>query len=129
MIQKPTDPGWVKLALQNFDALLADHAHCEKKAAATALSLVASYPDCDRLVRKLSLLAIEELRHFRAVHLLLHKRGRSLNRDSGVDYVKALLQNLRHTPEERRMDRLLVAALIEARSHERLSLFMSGVGR
>ena len=71
MIRTRTDPLWVKTALEDFDMLLSDHAHCEKKAAATALSLVASYPEQDRLVGKLSLLAIEELRHFRAVEGLL----------------------------------------------------------
>ena len=122
MIRTPTDPRWVKTALEDFDTLLSDHAHCEKKAAATALSLVASYPEQDRLVGKLSLLAIEELRHFRAVHRIIRKRGGVLERDYGDPYVRELRKEMRHDSHGRMVDRLLVSGVIEARSHERLGL-------
>ncbi|MFQ5513980.1 MAG: tRNA-(ms[2]io[6]A)-hydroxylase [Myxococcota bacterium] len=122
MIRRATDPRWVTTALESLDALLVDHAHCEKKAAATALSLVASYPDEDRLVQRMSGLAIEELRHFRAVYRLLRRRGVKLSRDGGDPYVQALMRQMRHGGHERMIDRLLVAGVIEARSHERLGL-------
>jgi tRNA-(ms[2]io[6]A)-hydroxylase len=105
-----------------MDQVLVDHAHCEKKAAASALSLVSSYPTHETLVRRLSSLAIEELRHFRAVHRLLQQRGLTLGRDLGDPYARALHAELRANGAERMVDRLLVAGLIEARSCERLEL-------
>ena len=63
-----TDPRWLRTALDQLDEVLVDHAHCEKKAAATALSLMGAYPDREHLVRRMSALAIEELRHFRDVY-------------------------------------------------------------
>lgn len=122
MIGTPTDRRWLSEALASFDAVLLDHAHCEKKAAATAVSLVGGYPQHDELVRRLSALAIEELRHFRAVYRLLRKRGLSLSRDTGDPYVQQLMRLVRSAGDDRLMDRLLVAALIEARSRERLEL-------
>ena len=128
MLKSPTDPRWLPCALARLDALLADHAHCEKKAAATALSLVGAYPHRERLVRHLSALAIEELRHFRAVHEQLQARGFRLTRDAGDPYAKQLMQLVRSGGDARLADRLLVAGLIEARSHERLTLLAEGIG-
>lgn len=122
MILSATDPRWLALALERVDEVLVDHAHCEKKAAASALSLVAAYPERRHLVRRLSALAIEELRHFRAVHAELVRRGLVLARDPGDPYAVALQKLLRHGREERFLDRLLVCGLIEARSRERLAL-------
>jgi tRNA-(ms[2]io[6]A)-hydroxylase len=116
-----TDPRWVEAALSDLDALLEDHAHCEKKAAASALSLIAAYPAHDELVRRLSGLAVEELQHFRMVHERLVARGLSLGGDKGDPYAKTLLALAR--PNRGRLtDRLLLLGLIEARSHERLAL-------
>ena len=107
--------------MSDLDSLLNDHAHCEKKAAASALSLIVAYPDHDELVRRLSALAVEELQHFRMVHERLLARGRSLGGDKGDPYAKRLLQLAR--PNRGRLtDRLLLLGLIEARSRERLSL-------
>ncbi len=122
-----TDPRWLQVALAGLDAVLVDHAHCEKKAAATALSLVAAYPDREQLVRRMSALAIEELRHFRQVHELLCERGLQLGRDPGDPYARELMLRVRSSGTGRLTDRLLVAALIEARSHERLDLLAGGV--
>ena len=126
MIRSATDPSWIGVALASLDTLLIDHAHCEKKAAATALSLVSSYPERDLLVRRLSALAIEELRHFRSVCDRLHARGRSLTPDRGDPYARELRRTLRGG-EERLLDRLLVAGLIEARSCERLGLLAANL--
>ncbi len=107
--------------MSDLDALLKDHAHCEKKAAASALSLIVGYPDHDELVRRLSALAVEEIQHFRMVHERLLTRGRSLGGDKGDPYAKKLL-SLARPNRGRLTDRLLLLGLIEARSHERLSL-------
>lgn len=112
---------WVEVAISDLDSLLDDHAHCEKKAAASALSLIVAYPDCDELVRRMSALAIEELQHFRMVHEKLLARGRSLGGDKGDPYAKRLL-GLARPNRGRLTDRLLLLGLIEARSRERLSL-------
>jgi tRNA-(ms[2]io[6]A)-hydroxylase len=107
--------------MSDIDALLDDHAHCEKKAAASALSLIVSYPDKDEMVRRLSSLAVEELQHFRMVHERLLARGRSLGGDKGDPYAKKLL-SLARPNRGRLTDRLLLLGLIEARSQERLVL-------
>jgi tRNA-(ms[2]io[6]A)-hydroxylase len=121
MLVSRTSPRWVEVALSDLDSLLDDHAHCEKKAAASALSLIVSYPAHDELVRRLSALAVEELQHFRMVHERLLARGRSLGGDKGDPYAKKLLSLARPT-RGRLTDRLLLLGLIEARSRERLSL-------
>jgi tRNA-(ms[2]io[6]A)-hydroxylase len=107
--------------MSDLDALLDDHAHCEKKAAASALSLIVGYPDHDELVRRLSALAVEELQHFRMVHERLLARGQSLGGDKGDPYARKLL-SLARPNRGRLTDRLLLLGLIESRSHERLSL-------
>jgi tRNA-(ms[2]io[6]A)-hydroxylase len=116
-----TSGAWLAVAMSDLDSLLDDHAHCEKKAAASALSLIVAYPDHDELVRRMSALAVEELQHFRLVHERLLARGRSLGGDKGDPYAKRLL-GLARPNRGRLTDRLLLLGLIEARSHERLSL-------
>ena len=121
----PTDPRWVEAAEANLPELLSDHAHCELKAAVSALSLVsrfgASHP---ALIEPLSALAQEETEHFRAVQGELVRRETSLGRSDPDAYVNALWDLTK--PERARvhvlLDRLLVNALIEARSCERFKL-------
>jgi tRNA-(ms[2]io[6]A)-hydroxylase len=122
VLRSATDPAWTTLAVARFDEVLVDHAHCEKKAAASAMALVAAHPESPRLVQRMARLAQEELRHFRQVHELIVARGLSLGRDPGDPYAQALLALVRTGARERRTDRLLVSALIEARSCERLGL-------
>ncbi|MGE0708543.1 MAG: tRNA-(ms[2]io[6]A)-hydroxylase [Planctomycetota bacterium] len=123
-----TDPAWLPLALERFDEVLADHAHCEKKAASQAISLCAAWPEKVRLVQSLTRLAHEELGHFRQVYDRLVARGIVLHRDRGDPYAKALRALVRHRHEATRLtDMLLVCALIEARSHERLDLLAGGL--
>lgn len=118
-----TDPRWVDIALGDLDAVLLDHAHCEKKAAAAAMALVSHYPDHGDLVKRLSKLAQEELRHFYQVHEHILRRGLRLGRDAGDPYVQALRKHVRAgSIAMRRLDQLLVCALVEARSCERLRL-------
>lgn len=127
VLQSATSPKWVEVALADFDAVLTDHAHCEKKAASSAMALVNSYPELSELVRRCVKLAQEELRHFQQVHQIILRRGGTLGKDHGDPYAQALLKCMRHGPLQRRMDRLLVCSLIEARSCERLALLGEGL--
>ncbi|GAC1339919.1 MAG: tRNA-(ms[2]io[6]A)-hydroxylase [Myxococcales bacterium] len=122
MLQLDTDPAWTKLALARFDEVLVDHAHCEKKAAAHALSLLASFPDVPGLPRAMARLAREEAGHLGQVLALLDRRGLALGRDTGDPYAQGLLKLSRTPRRERLVDLLLVSALIEERSRERLAL-------
>jgi tRNA-(ms[2]io[6]A)-hydroxylase len=121
-LHSATDPSWVTLALERFDAVLNDHAHCEKKAAANALSLLQSYPEVPGLPALMARLAREESSHLAKVLALMETRGLRLSYDAGDPYAKGLQQLMRNPHPQRRLDRLLVAGVIEARSHERLQL-------
>jgi len=121
-LRSATDPAWVALALERFDEVLADHAHCEKKAAANALSILQAYPEVPGLPAQMARLAREESGHLARVLELLERRGLQLGRDRGDGYAQGLQQLVRRNQPERRLDRLLVAAVIEARSCERLAL-------
>jgi len=121
----PTDPRWVESAEADLPGLLSDHAHCELKAAVSALSLVSRFgPLHPVLVEPLSALAHEETAHFQAVSASLRARGGTLGKQDADGYVNALWNLTK--PERTRypvlFDRLLVGALIEARSCERFKL-------
>jgi tRNA-(ms[2]io[6]A)-hydroxylase len=122
----PTDPLWAEVASSDLSALLSDHAHCEIKAAQSALSLVARYAgEMPGLVEPLTALAREETEHFSRVHDQLRARNTSLALPASDGYVARLLaaarQN-RHDGGPAALDKLLVAALIEGRSCERFRL-------
>jgi tRNA 2-(methylsulfanyl)-N6-isopentenyladenosine37 hydroxylase len=117
-----TSPLWIELAVARFDEVLVDHAHCEKKAAAHALSLLAAFPDCPGLPRAMARLAREEAGHLSQVLALCDRRGLALGRDAGDPYAQGLQAQVRQPRRERLLDRLLVSALIELRSRERLDL-------
>ncbi|MCA9626808.1 MAG: tRNA-(ms[2]io[6]A)-hydroxylase [Myxococcales bacterium] len=122
ILKTASDPGWAQQAVNDLDRTLCDHAHCEKKASVSAIALINDYPDDTVLVRAMSKLAEEEMRHFREVYAVLLDRGVRLGRDPGDPYARALFKLLRSHPRERKLDRLLVAALIEERSCERFGL-------
>ena len=117
-----THARWVDLALRRFDDVLVDHAHCEKKAAAQALSLLQAYPELPSLPIQMARLAREESGHLARVLRLMEERGLSLGADPGDPYVQKLRALVRSPPALQRLDRLLVCAIVEARSCERLSL-------
>lgn len=117
-----TDPAYVDVVLGDLDAVLLDHAHCEHKAAVTALSFVSKYPDDPRLVVALSRLARDEADHFARVVQICVDRGLSLGHPIEHRYAKELLQIVRGNVLEQRVDRLLGCALIEGRSCERLQM-------
>lgn len=119
----PTDPKWVKVILQNFDEFLIDHADCERKASATAMTFVAKCPQRFQIAKPLINLALEELRHFKQVYLLMEKRGLRLNTRMSEDpYVSRLMALCRHSEEERFLDRMLIMSIVESRGAERFGL-------
>ncbi len=113
---------WTNLVLADFDAFLQDHAAAEKKASGMALSMLSHYPDRRRLVREMTDLALEELIHFKQVLKLLMARNIDLADDKKDSYITQIRKVFRNGREVFLMDRLLVAAVIEARGHERFSL-------
>lgn len=129
-LKLPTDPRWVNLAEIDLAEILTDHAYCEQKAATACISLIQSYPDRLELVEELAPVVTEEWGHFRMVLSELKKRDLQLGRQRKDEYVNELLkfQKKGGSREEALLERLLVCALIEARSCERfrlLSLFCS----
>ncbi len=112
---------WIDNAARNFESILIDHAHCEKKAAATGWALISRYPDRKRLVRELIHHIEEETEHFAMIYGEMEKRDITLTKDPGNPYAKALHGLVRKQEPHRMMDLLLTAALIEARSCERFS--------
>lgn len=122
-----TKPEWLHGVLSNFDAFLLDHALCERKASALAMSLVAHYPDKPELVSAMVDLAIEELDHFRQVYALIIERGLVLGADEKDDYVNRLRALMRKSSHEYFLDRLLIASIIEGRGTERFSLVAKGL--
>lgn len=118
----PTPPAWVTQATQRWPELLIDHANCEKKAASSALALMFAYPDDRPLVGALSRLAREELRHFEQVLKVMNSLGVPFARQRPSRYAHALRSRLRGADPGRKLDLLLAAALIEARSAERFVL-------
>ncbi len=112
---------WIENALANQDLMLIDHAHCEKKAASTALSLMYRYVDNTDLLNRMSRLAREELRHFEQVLAIMKKRGVDYGHLSPARYAAGLRQEVRTEDPGRLVDVLIVGAIIEARSCERFA--------
>jgi tRNA 2-(methylsulfanyl)-N6-isopentenyladenosine37 hydroxylase len=124
-LQTPTSAAWLAQALGNLDTVLLDHSHCERKAAGVAMNLMFRYPSNTSLVRALTAIAQEELQHFDLVNQLLADRHIPLGPLAAPPYGSGLNQHIRRQEPDRLLDSLLVAALIEARSHERLGLLAS----
>ena len=121
-LQSETSALWVEQALKETEELLIDHAHCEKKAASTAISLIFKYPEYPQLLTPLSELAREELEHFELVLSELRARGREYRRQKPSAYAGKLMTAVRRAEPEKLLDTLLCCALIEARSCERMKL-------
>src|SRR5580765_5951406 len=117
-----TGPAWLTVALGDLDSVHADHLHCERKAAQSALSLIRSYPERTDLVTEMARLAHDETRHVVKVAQLMKRREQPAAYDFGDDYAAALRDHIRKPEPLRLLDRLLVFAVIEARSAERLAL-------
>jgi tRNA-(ms[2]io[6]A)-hydroxylase len=128
-LQLPTDPRWVDLAAISLQEILTDHAYCEQKAATSCISLIQRYPDKEKLVSELSPIVTEEWGHFRLVWAELNKRNLLLGRQRKDLYVNKLIefQVKGGSEEEVFLDRLLIFALIEARSCERFKRLSEGL--
>ncbi|MGO3738497.1 MAG: tRNA-(ms[2]io[6]A)-hydroxylase [Marinomonas foliarum] len=112
---------WVNWALENQTLLLNDHAHCEKKAASTAMSLMYRYVDRDNLLHKMSRLAREELLHFEQVHKIMRKRDVAYDHLSASRYANGLRKHIRTHEPARLVDTMIIGAFVEARSCERFA--------
>lgn len=123
-LKLPTDPRWAKIAEKNIEEILIDHAWCEQKAASTAVSLIVTYPEYSDLVTAMTALVREEMGHFKMVHDKLLARGYTLGWDRKDDYVLKLREFFPKGGSRgtQLIHRLLIAALIEARSCERFRL-------
>ena len=117
-----TAPAWIKAVLDDFSSFLQDHASCEKKASGMALSISAHYPDKPAIVSAMAELAVEELSHYREVIRLLSERNIPPSPDVKDVYVNALNKLIRRGSATFLMDRLLIAAIVEKRGHERFSI-------
>jgi len=122
----PSRPDWLAEATADPETLLLDHAHCERKAAGTALNLMFRYGDQAYLQRPLSELAREELEHFERVMDLMKDRGWAFEKLAAGAYGGRLMQGVRRGEPDRLLDTLLCCALIEARSCERMKLLSEG---
>ena len=117
-----TPAEWVDTALSDFDHFLIDHANCERKASALAMSFVVRYPDKLKIIPQLIDLAKEELEHFEEAYLLMQSRGLQLTKDEQDPYVNRLLKHARNGLHERFIDRMLIASIVESRGAERFGL-------
>ena len=125
-----TDASWVRNVVEkNIPEILTDHAWCEQKAASNAISIVVRYPEYTDLVQEMIRLSQEELSHFQMVHDLIVRRGFQLGRERKDHYVNLLLEFMRKggTQEENLVDRLLFAAMVEARSCERFKVLSENI--
>ncbi len=114
---------WVDAVMADFDAFLQDHADCERKASAMAMSFVAKYPNRKEIIPELIETGIEELEHFQMVYKVMESRGIDLQHSIGEDpYLKALLKLCHSGRDERFMDRLILASLVEVRGAERFKM-------
>ncbi len=129
-LKLPTDPRWTDLAAVSLEEILTDHAFCEQKAATQCISLIQRYPDKEDLVNALSPIVTEEWGHFRMVWAEMKKRGFKLGKQRKDDYVNLLLQHeSKNIPgDEKLLHKLMICALIEARSCERFRLLSEGLG-
>lgn len=124
-LQFETETSWAEIAQVNLQQILTDHAFLEQKAASNAVSIIINYSEETELVQAMSDIAIEEMQHFKMVHGMMVKRGMILGREQKNDYAIRLQKFFTKTKDRTNalVQRLLVAALIEARSCERFKVF------
>lgn len=124
-----TDPRWAKIAEDNIEEILTDHAWCEQKAASNAIHLIVYNSEHEDLVTELTEIAIEEMQHFQMVHNIIKERGYELGRERKDDYVSQLVKFTKKDGSRNMafVDRLLFAAMIEARSCERFRVLSQNI--
>lgn len=128
-LELPTDPRWVNIAEKNIEDILVDHAYCEQKAASSCISLIVQFPEREKLIEVLTPVVAEEWAHFELVIGHLQKRGFKLGKQRKDEYVAKLNSILKKggTREEQLVEKLLMNALIEARSCERFKLLWKNI--
>ncbi len=124
-----TDPRWANIAESNLSEILTDHAWCEQKAASNAITLITQNPEFEDLVHELTAIAIEEMEHFKMVIEIIQARGYTLGRERKDDYVGQLMKFAKKDGSRNMafIDRLLFAAMIEARSCERFRVLSKNI--
>ncbi|MFH6982342.1 tRNA-(ms[2]io[6]A)-hydroxylase [Marinoscillum sp. 108] len=128
-LKLPTDPRWVNIAEMQIEDILVDHAYCEQKAASSCISLIIQYPEKSELVDVLTPVVAEEWAHFERVIEQLKKRGYALGYARKDEYVTALnkVLNKGGSRDQQLVEKLLMNALIEARSCERFKLLWKNI--
>lgn len=128
-LELPTDPRWINIAEKNIEDILVDHAYCEQKAASSCISLIINYPEHTKLVDTLTPVVAEEWSHFERVMSELRKRGYSLGRQRKDEYVDALNRVIKKggNRQQQLLEKLLINALIEARSCERFKILWKNI--
>ena len=124
-----TDPRWATIAESNLEEILTDHAWCEQKAAANALYLITNNSEHIEFIQKMAEIAIEEMEHFNMVVEIIKQRGYTLGREKKDDYVSQLMKFAQKNCSRNTafIDRLLFAAMIEARSCERFKVLYQNI--
>ncbi len=130
-LQLPTDPRWVNIVETNIGEILSDHAWCEQKAATNAINLIINNSEKEDLVSAMLEISIEEMEHFKMVHDIIKKRGLTFERERKDDYVNELAKYMKQSSDGSResglIERLLFAAMIEARSCERFKVLSENI--
>jgi len=128
-LQLATDPRWVNIVEANIEEILTDHAWCEQKAASNAIYIIVNNSDKVELVTEMLRIAREELEHFEQVHEVIKKRGLVLGRERKDDYVGELVKFMKKdgSRNDALIERLLFAAMIEARSCERFKVLSTNI--
>jgi tRNA-(ms[2]io[6]A)-hydroxylase len=127
-LELPTDPRWINVAEKNISEILTDHAYCEQKAASSCISLIIQYPDKEALVAMLTPVVAEEWSHFERVLEEMKQRGFSLGFQRKDEYVEKLQKVIRHGARDQLLvEKLLMNALIEARSCERFHILWKNI--
>ncbi len=128
-LKLPTDPRWANIAEKSIEDILVDHAYCEQKAASSCISLIVSYSDKQSIIDVLTPVVAEEWSHFERVIEELRSRGYALGKQRKDEYVAALNGQMKKggSREQQLVEKLLVNALIEARSCERFKLLSQNI--
>lgn len=123
-LKLPTDPRWVNIVEKNIQEILTDHAYCEQKAASNAISIIVKFPQYSDVVEAMGELVKEEMEHFQMVHREIQNRGLELGRERKDEYIHDLLSYITKGGDEEQqfVERMLFAAMVEARSCERFRL-------
>ena len=128
-LELPTDPRWINIAEENIGEILVDHAYCEQKAASSGISLIVQFSEKEKLVETLTPIVAEEWNHFERVLQELKKRNYKLGRKRKDEYVEGLNTLIKKggSRDQLLMEKLLMNALIEARSCERFKILWKNI--